>query len=186
MDNRSQLIPGVSFPNIARRFSRLFLNFLQSRIVIRFTNLIDNEVKWVQNKRTLGRLQRHGENCSISMPVVIRGPEKIRFGHRVTVSPYVHFWGQGGIEIGDDTMIASHVAITSLSHDQNSKSNYNKTITQSPIVVGKNVWIGSHSIILPGVSIGNNSIIAAGAVVTKDVPADSVFAGIPARLIRKL
>ena len=56
----------------------------------------------------------------------------------------------------------------------------------APIHVGENVWIGSHATILPGVTIGENAIVAAGAVVTKDVPADTVVAGVPARPIRKL
>ena len=54
----------------------------------------------------------------------------------------------------------------------------------APIIVGKNVWIGSNSTILQGVSIGDGAIVAAGAVVTKDVPANSIVGGIPAKLIR--
>lgn len=56
----------------------------------------------------------------------------------------------------------------------------------APIVVGRNVWIGSNSTILQGVTIGDNSIIAAGSVVTKDVPANAIVAGVPARFIRSI
>lgn len=59
-------------------------------------------------------------------------------------------------------------------------------MTPAPIRLGKNVWVGSHSTILPGVTIGDNAIIAAGAVVTRDVPADTVAGGVPARELKKI
>jgi len=56
----------------------------------------------------------------------------------------------------------------------------------APIVIGRNVWIGSNAIVLPGVTVGDNAVIAAASVVTKDVPADTVVAGSPARVLRTL
>lgn len=61
-----------------------------------------------------------------------------------------------------------------------------QSMLPAPIVVGRNVWIGSNSTILQGVTIGDNSIIAAGSVVTKDVPANAIVAGVPARFIRSI
>ena len=59
-------------------------------------------------------------------------------------------------------------------------------MTVAPIKLGKKVWIGAHATILAGVTIGDNAIVAAGAVVTKDVPADTVVGGVPARVIKKI
>ncbi|WP_349832181.1 DapH/DapD/GlmU-related protein, partial [Bacteroides fragilis] len=61
-----------------------------------------------------------------------------------------------------------------------------KSTQPAPIVLGKNVWVGSNATILQGVSIGNNAIVAAGAVVTKDVPSDAVVGGVPAKFIKTI
>ena len=61
-----------------------------------------------------------------------------------------------------------------------------KTTYPAPIVLGKNVWVGSNSTILRGMSIGDNAVVAAGAVVFKDVPADTVVAGVPAKVVKKI
>ena len=61
-----------------------------------------------------------------------------------------------------------------------------RTMTPAPIRLGKNVWVGSNSTILQGVTVGDNAVIAAGAVVTKDVPANTVVGGVPARKLREI
>ena len=76
-----------------------------------------------------------------------------------------------------------NVTIATLNHGFDLKTRH---ITYPmPVVIGKNVWIGSNVTIVPGVTIGDNSVIAAGAVVSKDIPADSVAVGCPARVIKK-
>jgi acetyltransferase-like isoleucine patch superfamily enzyme len=83
------------------------------------------------------------------------------------------------VTIGDDTLIASHVAITSLTHDPRADL-YSASQQSRPIVIGRNVWIGTHAVILPGVTIGDGAIIGAGAVVTRDVAPRAVVVGVPA------
>lgn len=125
-----------------------------------------------------------GEGVAIHLPVVINNPDRLRLGARVSINAFTHIWAGGGVTIGDDTLIASHVAITSLTHDAKSER-YGGTLVNKPIVIGRNVWIGSHAVILPGVAIGDNAIVGAGAVVTRDVPAGVTVVGVPARPLRE-
>ena len=81
-------------------------------------------------------------------------------------------------------MIGHQVVFATLNHDLDPKKR--QSMIPRSIRVGKNVWIGSHATILQGVNIGDNAVIAAGAVVTKDVEADSVVAGVPAKPVKKL
>ena len=92
-------------------------------------------------------------------------------------------WGQGKITIGNDCLIASHVSINSVTHDAKADL-YTSTAIEKEVIIGNNVWIGSHAVILPGIKIGDNAIVGAGAVVTKDVPAGAVVVGVPAKVIR--
>jgi acetyltransferase-like isoleucine patch superfamily enzyme len=114
---------------------------------------------------------------------VINGAEHLRVGDKVSFNAFVHIWAQGGVTIGDSTLIASHVAITSLTHGTGSAL-YSETLVSKPVEIGRNVWIGAHAVILPGVRIGDGAIIGAGAVVNRDVASGDVVAGVPAASIR--
>lgn len=89
------------------------------------------------------------------------------------------------VRIGDDCMLAPNVGIYTAGHSIEPKER-NKSGYGIPITIGNNVWIGGHSVILPGVTIGDHSIVAAGSVVTKDVPANTIVAGNPAKLLRHI
>lgn len=121
-----------------------------------------------------------GENVSIQTPVVINNPNHMHVGSRVSINAFVHIWALGGVTIGDDTLIASHVAITALTHDP-AAALYSASLVSRPVIIGRNVWIGSHAIIMPGVTIGNGAIVGAGAVVTRDIAPGTIAVGIPAR-----
>jgi acetyltransferase-like isoleucine patch superfamily enzyme len=137
---------------------------------------------WIQRQRA-GMLRRQFASCgndvSLQMPVVVNGADHLHVGDRVSINAFVHIWAQGGVRIGDDTLIASHVAITSLSHAL-AGGKYSESCVNEPIEIGRNVWIGTHAVILPGVSIGDNAVVGAGAVVTRDVAAGAVVVGVPA------
>lgn len=110
--------------------------------------------------------------------------KNITFGKDVFVNSGCHFQDQGGITIGDGTLIGHNVVLATINHDllpKNNRKNHYK-----PIHIGNHVWIGSNSTVLPGVTVGDWAVIAAGAVVTKDVPPYTIVGGTPARIIRTL
>jgi len=106
-------------------------------------------------------------------------------GNRISIAGYLHVWGHGGVEIGDDVLIASHVAISSVSHGPRQSLFKDQNIF-APVKIGNNVWIGSHAFIDAGVCVGEGSVIAAGSVVLKDVPMKAMVAGVPAEIKKKL
>ena len=110
--------------------------------------------------------------------------KNINIGKNVFINSCCCFQDQGGITIGDGALIGHKVVMATLNHDFMPERR-GDTIPK-PIVIGKNVWIGSNSTILGGVTIGDNSIIAAGSLVNKDVPPDMVVAGTPAGVIKSI
>ncbi|WP_281735855.1 sugar O-acetyltransferase [Paradevosia shaoguanensis] len=109
----------------------------------------------------------------------------ITIGSNVFINQGCHFMDMGGITIGDDVMIGPKVNLVSAGHPV-APSERRNGIVAKPIVIGNNVWIGAAATILPGVTIGDNAVIAAGAVVSRDVPADTLAAGVPARVLKHL
>ena len=109
----------------------------------------------------------------------------ISLGNYILISPGTSIRSAESIDIGDSTMIASDVVIT----DSDWHGIYDRTdyvATPKPVKIHKNVWIGERSIILKGPQIGENSIIGAGSVVHGDIPPNSVYAGNPAKEVKKL
>lgn len=135
-------------------------------------------------KKLIGRL---GKGSILYPGVIISYPKQVFIGDYVSIAPDAHLGAssQGQIVIGDRCAIASGTRIVTATHDPNvlpvSKVGINKSV-----IIGTDVWIGTAAIILPGVTIHDGAIIAAGAVVSKDVQADCMVGGVPARLIKKL
>lgn len=90
------------------------------------------------------------------------------------------------MKIGDYVMIGPNTLIATVNHPMSPKQHRQKMAQGTPVTIGNDVWIGGNCTILPGVTIGNNVVVAAGAVVTKDVPDNCLVAGVPAKVIRKL
>jgi len=91
--------------------------------------------------------------------------------------------GINKVYIGDHTLFAPGIKIISANHDKNDLKKHDKTT--APIIIGKNCWIGANVVILPGVTLGDNVIVAAGAVVSKSFPSDVTIGGVPAKVIGK-
>ena len=108
--------------------------------------------------------------------------KNIKIGKNVFINSGCCFQDQGGIELGDGCLIGHQTVIATLNHGLSPSRRGD--MTPAKVVIGKNVWVGSHATILPGVTIGDGAIVAAGAVVTKDVPANTVVAGVPAKVIK--
>lgn len=110
--------------------------------------------------------------------------KNITVGKNVFINACCHFQDHGGVSLGDGCQIGHNVVFATLNHGLAPEDR--QTTYPAPITLGKNVWVGSNSTILQGVTIGDNAVIAAGAVVTKDVPENTIVGGIPARIIRKI
>ncbi|WP_066688046.1 DapH/DapD/GlmU-related protein [Christensenella intestinihominis] len=108
--------------------------------------------------------------------------KNIKIGRDVFINSGCHFQDQGGIELGDGVLVGHNVVLATINHDldpaQNRKNHY------APIKIGSHVWIGSNATILQGVTIGEWAVVAAGAVVTRDVPKNTIVGGVPAKTIR--
>ena len=111
-------------------------------------------------------------------------------GNNSSIADYTVIFAQFGVTIGDNCLISSNCTISSYNHIVNSNNRYvnqNEDFQYSkPVSISNNVWIGMNSCILPGVTIGNNSIIGAGSVVTKNVPPNEIWVGNPAKKIKDI
>jgi len=121
-----------------------------------------------QRAHLITRFKSCGQRVTLHMPVSITGAEKVEVGNNVGIAAFVQMWGGGGIRIGDGVMIGAHTAITSEGHDHTKESMYG-TLTQNPVVIEDGAVIGTHSIILPGVTIGKGAVVGAGSVITMNV-----------------
>ena len=145
-----------------------------ARWQVRFLNWFVHCVVW-------GKKNMH---FSYHFTSVITSPENIKIGRGVDT--YLRNVGGNylqainGIEIGDDTMIAPGVKIISANH---SLDDGHKHVKEEPIRIGKSCWLATNCVILPGVQLGDNVVVGAGAVVTKSFPKNSIIGGVPAKLI---
>lgn len=117
-------------------------------------------------------------------PLYIDYGKPVNIGKRCFIQQCCTFFGRGGITIGNDVFIGPKVNLITINHDpdpDNRSATYGR-----PIVIEDKVWIGINSTVLPGVRIGYGAIVGAGSVVTKDVPAMTIVAGNPARIIKKI
>lgn len=110
--------------------------------------------------------------------------KNITIGKDVFINSGCHFQDQGGITIGDGSLIGHNVVLATVNHDLNPGNN--RKNHYAPITIGNHVWIGSNATILPGVTLGDWAVVAAGAVVTKDVPPYTVVGGVPAKVLRMI
>ena len=110
--------------------------------------------------------------------------KNISFGKNVFVNAGCRFQDQGGITIGDGVLIGHNVVLATATHDL--APSRSRKLHYKPIKICDNAWIGSNSVILQGVTVGEWSVVAAGAVVTRDVEPYTVVGGVPAKFIRKV
>lgn len=123
-----------------------------------------------------------GANCQVFSPLQVNLADKVKIGNNVAIMYNLLCMSAGGITIEDDAMIAANVSLISNNHDFQER----QIITCKPVVIKRKAWIGAGSIILPGVTVGENAIVAAGSVVTKDVPANTLVGGVPAKFIKQI
>lgn len=133
-------------------------------------------------------LPKHGQNCVIMTDCVFGHIDNIILGDNVYVGEGTKIYAQGNVTIKSGTIIADTVDIRTANHYYNGVElnmlPFDEKVLISPVTIEENVWVASHVLILPGVTIGEGAVIAAGAVVTKDVPPYSIVGGNPAKVIK--
>lgn len=154
------------------------LNNLLQKIPLKIFYLkrnMDIKIRYILLKLLL---KNTGKNVKLYGWPRLQRPERISIGNNSTINHGVVLGGRGGITIGNNVRISSGVIIESAYLDIHSTPLKHK---ERPIHIGNDVWIASSATILSGVTIGDRAIIAAGAVVTKDVPEGAIMMGIPAK-----
>lgn len=145
-------------------------------------------------ERLLGSI---GSNVSVGLPFICDYGRNIHLGTNVTVNMNCTFVDCNTITVGDDTMISSSVQLYTSTHPVEAadrlvdgwdpgSGRYRWNTYAKPISIGDRCWLGGGVIVLPGITIGDGSVVGAGSVVTRDVPPDCVVAGNPARVIRRI
>ena len=123
-------------------------------------------------------------STTIFPPFYTNFGQSIKLGKNVFINHACSFLDVGGIIIEDDVMIGPRVNLTSENHPLDPRDR--TTLLPRPVIIKRNAWIGAAATILPGVTVGENAVVAAGAVVSRDVPANTVVAGVPAKVVKTL
>lgn len=112
----------------------------------------------------------------------------LRMGNNSAIGDFAHFGASGGIEIGNDVIMGSYISFHSENHnfEDSARLIREQGTSSKGIVIGNNVWVGAKVTFLDGCSVGDNSVVAAGAVVTQTFPSNSVVGGVPAKVIKTL
>jgi len=157
-------------------FSKIFWGQLKHLIVLFITD----------NVWGIINLGAQGKSCIIRPTVIFGHPENVHLGNEVEIQRYAYLIAgrESKIIIGDHTGIGPFTFLTSANHGfkRGKLYKYQNSVEQD-LVIGKDVYIGGHAIILPGVTIGDGAVIGANAVVTKDIPENAIAVGIPAQVV---
>lgn len=121
-------------------------------------------------------------SVKVMLPFQADFGKNIHFGKNIFVNAGCKFQDHGGIYIEDNALIGHNCVMATINHDQ--RPSHRGDNIPAPIRIGRNVWIGANVTILGGVTIGENAIVAAGAVVTKDVAPNTIVGGVPAKFIK--
>lgn len=128
-----------------------------------------------------------GENCYLETPFFSNwGGKHVHFGNNVYANFNLTLVDDGDIYVGDSVMMGPNVVLATAGHPVEPGLRRKVAQFNLPIHIGANVWLGAGCIVLPGVTIGENSVIGAGSVVTKDIPANVVAVGNPCRVLRPI
>lgn len=123
-----------------------------------------------------------GTGSRINTPLTVVRAHNVKIEKNVIIMNGCPMMSAGGITIDDEAQIAANVQLISNNHDLENRM----VITCKPVHICRRAWIGAGATILPGVTIGENSVVGAGSVVTRDVESNTIVAGNPARVIKKI
>ena len=135
----------------------------------------------------LKMFRKIGEGCYIEPPLHANwGGKFVSFGKNVYANFGLTLVDDTEISVGDNTMFGPNVVLATAQHPLNAALREQAYQYNAPVRIGKNCWLGAGVIVLPGVTIGDNAVIGAGAVVSRDIPENSVALGVPAKVVKKI
>lgn len=157
-------------------------SFATRKLLLQLNQSADSE----ELRELLGQItgKEIDESSAIFPPFHINYGKHTTIGKDVFINFDCVFLDFGGITIEDRVFIAPKVSLLTEGHPVSPEDRHSLTV--APIHIRKNAWIGANATLMPGVTIGENSIVAAGAVITRDVPDNAVAAGIPAKIVRTI
>lgn len=150
--------------------------------MVEFNQLLPEEIDLRQalKKEIIGK----PTNSWIEPPFYFCYGKNIKLGNKCYINFNCNFIDDGEILIGDEVMFGANVTIATVGHPIFPE--YRKFMYAEPMIIHNNCWIGSGAVIIPGITIGENTIIGAGSIVTKDIPANSIAVGNPCKVIREI
>ncbi len=161
------------------------IGFWPVRALIRLFDISVRRILWMWSHLRLAALIRNqGTGCVCHWNAEIKYPERIELGDRVIIGLNVTLGAAGGIRLGNNVRLSRDAILETAGLDFSGGEPPYPHI-HAPITLEEGVWVGARAIILGGVTIGRNAVVAAGSVVTRDVPPGVTVAGIPARPIGK-
>jgi acetyltransferase-like isoleucine patch superfamily enzyme len=170
------------FANDPQAYKMIEASFVTKKILLQMNN--------ASNPEEIRHLLSQITDSEIDESVVMFTPFHINYGKHTKIGKNVFinfdcvFLDLGGIIIEDNVLIAPKVSLLTEEHPISLENRH--SLVPKPILIKKNAWIGAAATILPGVTIGENAVVAAGAVVTTDVPANTIVGGIPAKFIKNI
>ncbi|KAF2328182.1 sugar O-acetyltransferase [Flavobacterium ginsenosidimutans] len=178
-----QLMNGQTIsPANSQAYRLLEESFSTKKLLIRLNSSADpSEIRSLLSEITNSEID---QTTTVFTPIHINYGKNTRIGKNVFINFDCTFLDLGGITIEDNVLIAPRVNIISEGHPISSQNR--KSLVPGAVHIKKNAWIGTAATILSGVTVGENSIVAAGAVVAKDVPDNTIVGGIPAKIIKAI
>ena len=166
-------------------YPKLFAVILKAiRVTAKLNTLVTEDLQKIRDVFSELTGKKVDDTFFVIPPFYTDFGENINIGKNVFVNHACTFMDRGGITLEDEVLIGPKVNLITTNHPLH-PSERRATISH-PIVIKKRAWIGAAATIMPGVTIGENSIVAAGAVVTRDVPDNTIVGGVPAKVIKKL
>ena len=178
------MINGLIFDTCDKEIMELQAPFKQKLWEFNQLGPADTEKKAAYLKEVFAEC---GDGCYIETPFHASwGGHHVHFGSKIYANFNLTLIDDGHIYVGDRVLFGPNVTVATSNHPLNSRLRRQEMQYNRDVYIGENVWIGSNSVILPGVRIGKNSVIGAGSVVTKDIPERVLAFGNPCRVIRKI
>ena len=184
MTNREKLHSGKIYDPGDKEILQEQLTYLAKLEEYNATSITDGEKRNALLKEMFAEL---GENCCVLSPFHANfGGRHVHFGNSVFANFNLTLVDDTHIYVGDNVMFAPNVTIATAGHPVLPSLREKGYQYNLPVHIGKNCWLGAGVIVLPGVTIGENTVVGAGSVVTKDLPANVVAVGNPARILRTI